>query len=305
MIQRAEMKFPLISLVMPTMNSAEYIGETLFSLAHQKYTPFELIVVDGGSTDNTLDIVEQFNDGTIRVIELAPKLGIAKALNAGIEAAQGDFIARMDADDIAYEWRLNDQVFHLLANPEVDMVGTGVDAFGEHEGVFRSPLTHADIRNEFLVNNPFFHPTVMVRRRIADSGLFRYDESHFFEEDYELWGRLIPQIICNNLDQSSIRYRIRGNSTQWDPRKYRYKRHALLGFCQSIGLDDDTLIDALAEFQSGGFIRYDHYVSMREYALSCEDSDMPRLGWLHHALTSNKDYSDFTSWFRRIKGWSA
>jgi len=297
------MKLPLVSLVIPTMNSAEHIAETMFSLLDQVYDSFELIVVDGGSTDATLEIVSDFNDGDIRIIELPQGLGIAKALNVGISAAQGKFIARMDADDVMYKWRLHDQVRHLLTHPHVDMVGTGVDAFGEHEGVYRSPLNYEDIRNEFLVNNPFFHPTVMFRRELADNQLFRYDESCFFEEDYELWGRLIPKVVCENLNQSSLRYRIRANSTQWDPRKYRYKQHALMGFCAAIGLTDDTLIEALAEFQCGGFIRHEHYVAMRDYALSANSLAMPRLGWLHDALLREHNYASFTRWFRSAKGW--
>src|SRR3954451_3609343 len=100
------MRYPLVSLIMPTLNSAQFIGETLFSLVDQVYRPFELVIVDGGSTDNTLDIVEAFSEGDIRIIQLEPGLGIAKALNVGIAAAQGAFIARMDADDIAYQWRI-------------------------------------------------------------------------------------------------------------------------------------------------------------------------------------------------------
>jgi len=299
------MKLPLVSLVMPTMNSERFIRETLHSLIGQVYTNFELIVVDGGSTDDTLNIIERYSEGDIRVIELAPGLGIAKALNVGIEAAQGEFIARMDADDIAYKWRIHDQVNFLVADPEIDLIGTGVDAFWDHEGVFRSPKIHQDIQDEFLVNNPFFHPTIMFRRVLADSGLFRYDETHAFEEDYELWGRLIPKVKCANMDQSSIRYRIRANSTQWDPRKYRFKRRALEGFCASIGLKNETLIDGLAEFQCGGYIRHHHYLVMRDYARSASEQKLPRLGWLHEALLRERDYSGFTAWFRAAKGWSA
>lgn len=299
------MKMPLVSLIMPTMNSEAYIRETLFSLTDLVYERFELIVVDGGSTDDTLNIVETFADEDVRIIELAPGLGIARALNDGITAAQGEYIARMDADDIAYKWRLHDQVYFLSKNTEIDLIGTGVDAFWDHEGVYRSPLNHEDIFNEFLVNNPFFHPTIMFRRKLADQGLYRYDETHSFEEDYELWGRLIPNIKCANLDQSSIRYRIRGNSTQWDPRKYRYKRRALEGFCAHIGLKDEALIDGLAEFQCGAFIRYEHYLAMRDYARSAQARKMPRLGWLHDALVEKQDYAAFTDWFRQAKGWPA
>jgi glycosyltransferase involved in cell wall biosynthesis len=261
------------------------------------------VVVDSGSTDSTLEIVEAFSDA--RIIQLEPGLGIAKALNAGIAAAHGTFIARLDADDIAYEWRIHDQVLYLLAHPEVDLIGTGVDSFGDHEGFYRAPLEHKNIRDEFLVNNPFFHPTVMFRRRLVDRNLLRYNEEFFTEEDYELWGRLIPVITCANLDQSSIRYRIRGTSNQWDPRKFRYKRKALEGFCQLTGVVDDALIDALAEFQCGAFIRYHSYTAMRDYAMSAIDRKLPKMGWIHEALVREPGYPEFTRWYRRARGWSA
>jgi glycosyltransferase involved in cell wall biosynthesis len=299
------MKLPLVSLVMPTLNSERFIRETLHSLIDQVHQRFELIVVDGGSTDDTLNLVEGYSDGDIKIIELAPGLGIAKALNVGIAASEGEFIARMDADDIAYKWRLHDQVYFLITHPEIDLVGTGADAFGEHEGVYRSPKAHRDILDEYLVNNPFFHPTIMFRRKIADRGLYRYQETYAFEEDDELWGRLLPQVECANMDQSSIRYRIRGNSTQWDPRKYGYKRGALAGFCKQIGLADEELIDGLAEFQCSAYIRHSHYTAMKAYADTAAERNMPRLGWLHNALVSQPDYAAFTSWFRAAKGWPA
>jgi glycosyltransferase involved in cell wall biosynthesis len=300
------MKLPLISLIMPTMNSERFIRETLHSLVEQVYSRFELIVVDGGSTDDTLNIVESYSSGDVKIIELAPELGIAKALNVGISKAKGEFIARMDADDIAYQWRLHDQVKMFNTHPEVDLIGTGVDAFWDHQGVFRSPLLHTQIRDEFLVNNPFFHPTIMFKRKLADQKLYHYDESFFFEEDYELWGRLIPHVTCANMDQSSIRYRIRSNSTQWDPRKFRFKRKALEGFCKAFGLKDAAVIDGLAEFQCSSFIRREHYLALADYARSTSGHhDMPRLGWIHDACIREPDYPSFTRWFRSAKGWQA
>ncbi len=299
------MRNPLVSIVMPTMNSGHFLMETLRSIRNQTYDAIELIVVDGGSTDDTLDILDYFSNGDIKIIELPPGLGIAKALNVGISAAEGLFIARMDADDIAYEWRFHEQVNYMIEHGDVDLIGTGVDAFWDHSGVYRSPLSYWAIRNEYLANNPFFHPTLMFRRRIVDNGLYRYDESYSFEEDYELWGRLIPRIKCENMNQSVIKYRVRGNSTQWDPRKYRFKHSAISGFSAYYGLKDPTLLEALVEFQCGGFIRHEHYEAMRNYSFSIGDSELPRLGWLHDALVSQKTYSDFTKWFRFTKGWAA
>jgi glycosyltransferase involved in cell wall biosynthesis len=297
------MKLPLVSIIMPTMNSEKFIRETLHSLIAQKYKRFELIVVDGASKDKTLDIVESYSDGDIKIIELALGLGIAAALNAGIDAAKGEFIARMDADDIAYEWRLHDQVQFLIRNPQISLVGTGVDAFWDKEGVYRSPISHTNIKNEFLVNNPFFHPTIMFRRSIAESGLYRYNETYSFEEDYELWGRLITKIECHNLNQSSIKYRINGNSSQWDPRKFEYKMRALNGFCSALNINNQDFVSALAEFQCSGFIRAKQYEILREYALEADGEIKPKLGWLQESLVRESNYADFFKWFRQTKGW--
>jgi hypothetical protein len=191
-----------------------------------------------------------------------------------------------------------------IEHSDIDFVGTGVDAFGVHEGVYRSPFSHEAIRHEFLSNNPFFHPTVMFRRRIVESGILSYNEDFLFEEDYELWGRLIPRIKCANLDQSSIRYRVGSNSTQWDPRKYRFKLAALRGFCEHYEIRDPELLAALVELQCAGFVRYEHYRIMRDYARSIQSTDLPRLGWIHHALLTSQDFLEFTKWYRANRGWN-
>ena len=133
-------------------------------------------MVDGGSTDDTIPILESYiGDDDLKIIKLSREEGsIPKSLNAGLAAAKGEFIARMDADDVAYKWRLNDQVYYFITHPETSLVGTGVDVFGSREGSHRSPFTHDQIKDMFLINNPFFHPTVMFRRKLIDDGLFYY-----------------------------------------------------------------------------------------------------------------------------------
>lgn len=299
------MKLPLVSVIMPTLNSGRFIRETIHSLIDQVYTRFEVIVIDGGSTDDTVPIVESYmGDGDLKLIQLAPGLGIAKALNVGIAASEGEFIARMDADDIAYKWRLHDQVYFFITQPEISLIGTGADTFWNHEGTCRSPRWQYDIVNEFLVNNPFFHPTIMFRRKLFDKGAFYYDESQTCDEDYELWGRLIHDTVCANLDQSSIRYRIHGASWQWDPRKYRFKRKAIMGFCERYGIADDFFVDSLTEFQCSAFIRNDNYLCLRDYAREAEAKNLPKLGWIQDAIVREKNYVDFVTWFRRTKGWA-
>mgnify|MGYP003345369411 FL=1 len=300
------MKMPLVSVVMPTFNSGSFVREAIHSLIHQNYPRHELIVVDGGSTDQTLPIVRSYmGDGDLKLIELPPGLGIPKALNAGIAAAAGEFIARMDADDVAYYNRLSEQVTFLSNLPEVTVVGSGVDRFFEDSGSSRSPQWHDHIIDNYLINNPFFHPTIMIHRSIVDSGLFRYDEDQPCDEDYELWGRLLLKTKAANIDSSLLRYRVHGQNAQWDPRKHRYKAKALRGFCEPLGIADPALIDALVEFQCGNFVRHHTYEVLHAYARRAENEGLPRLGWIHHALLREPDYARFVIWFRKAKGWPA
>jgi len=98
-------KLPLVSIVMPTFNSERFVAEAIYSLIGQTYPRFEVIVVDGGSTDKTVEIVESYIGGdedNLRVIKLSREEGsMPKSLNRGLKEAEGDFIARMDADDVA------------------------------------------------------------------------------------------------------------------------------------------------------------------------------------------------------------
>ncbi|WP_280178565.1 glycosyltransferase family 2 protein [Methylobacterium gnaphalii] len=293
-----------MSVVIPTMNSGPWIRQMIHSLIDQVYANIEVIIVDGGSSDNTVAIANSYlGDGDLKILELAPNLGISKALNAGLREAAGTFIARMDADDIAYRWRIHDQVEYLVANPKVALVGTGVDAFGRHEGPYRSPLSNKKILDEYLVNNPFYHPTIMFRREIYDSGLYYYDESLRCEEDYELWGRLITEVEVANMDQSSIRYRVLGGSAQWNPKKYQSKMKGVSAFCKANAIFSNELVIALVEFQNSAFIRPNCYETLRRYAAAADKNDLPRLGWIHDAILREPSYERFQKWFRRTKGW--
>ncbi len=299
------MKLPLVSLVMPTFNSAQFIRETLHSLIDQTYSNFELIVVDGGSTDDTLKIVESYlGDDDLKVIALSREEGtIPKSLNRGISEAKGEFIARMDADDVALPTRLAEQVHFLTCHSEIDLAGSGTELFWGGSGICRNPQWHDDIEDNYLINNPFFHPTVMFRRELYDRGLYYYREDQLCDEDYELWGRLIPKATCANIDQTLLRYRIHNQNSQWDPRKHAAKTYAITEFCQAYGIDNLPLIDTLVELQCSGFLRYEGYRILVDYVREAESKKLPKLGWVHDALLLQEDYPSFQAWYRRTRGW--
>lgn len=309
------MKEPRVSIVMPTLNSGlEFLFEAMISIEKQIYRNIDVIVVDGGSTDGTLQFLEEnFRTGSgffpLQIIRSSKK-GLAYDLNLGFEHAEGDFIARMDADDCMYWERIQEQVNFFLTHPYVDVLGTGTSKFGGENGIATSPKTHLDIKNEYLSNNPFFHPTIMVRRRLVDQGLFRYDPDFLAEEDYELWGRLLNAgVIFANIGKPLLAYRLHGDNAQRHPSRYRFKHLTLSRFCASRGLPD-ALPSVLAEFQCSSFITPDGYGLLRDYALAVqrEESDLEeggllRLGWVHEALLKYGRYSDFIQWYWETKGW--
>ena len=125
---------PKLSVIMPAYNAEKYIGEAIESILNQTFTDFEFIIIDDGSSDHTADIIKGFHDERIRFIQNEKNSGVANTLNKGLELSQGEYIARMDADDISLPARFEKQVAFMEANPDVAVVGCGIELFGmSHE----------------------------------------------------------------------------------------------------------------------------------------------------------------------------
>lgn len=188
---------PLVSVVMPARDAARTVGVAVRSVLEQTYPRFELIVVDDGSSDGTVHeaCVAANADERLRVLEL-PHGGIVRALNAGIAAARGELIARMDADDEMLPRRLEAQVELLRARPEVGVVSCLVEFGGDrraahgyalHVDWLNSLLEPTDIALHRFVESPVAHPSVTFRRELVER-FGGYCESAE-PEDYELWLR--------------------------------------------------------------------------------------------------------------------
>lgn len=300
------MKKPLVSIVMPVLNSKRFIREAIHSIIDQTYAPIELIAVDGGSTDGTIEILESYQDGVkedLRIVRSEAGKGMGYDLNLGIAHARGEFIARMDADDASMPTRIEEQVQFLVSQPEVDVAGTGVELFWGASGIQISPPWHQEVKDTMLVNNPFFHPTVMFRRELADNGIYKYDETFKADEDYELWARLVNQARCANISRPLLKYRIHETNGQRMPWKYRHKRLALSRFCAGAGIDNEELIDVLAEFQCSAFVSPEAYRVMKAYADEVAPTLKPKLGWIQWAMQQSRSYGDFVTWYWGAKGW--
>ncbi len=190
---------PRISVVLPVFNAATTIVRAVESVRAQTWAEWELVVVDDGSTDGTREILRGLarEEKRMRVIERA-HAGVAEAANAAMAAAQGDFVARMDADDVAHRERLAEQVAWLerAEHRDVGVVGCLVEFGGDraanagyalHVDWVNSLVTPADMAVNRFVEQPVVNPSVMFRRElVARHGGYRDGD---FPEDYELWLR--------------------------------------------------------------------------------------------------------------------
>jgi glycosyltransferase involved in cell wall biosynthesis len=210
------MKTPLVSVVMPVFNSQSYLDEAVKSILAQSLADFEFIIIDDGSTDQSLKMLRSYErlDSRIRLIS-RPNTGLCGALNEALGLARGKFIARMDADDISLPERFAKQVEFLENHPEAVMVGTAIELIdGRGRRLLRPPAKTSDevLQSELLEGNSgISHPTAMLRREpmVAAGG---YDQASFPAEDLDLWLRLAEVGKLANLPEVLVRYRVHSNS---------------------------------------------------------------------------------------------
>ena len=200
---------PLVSVVLPVHDGVAYLGAAIDSILQQSYPRLELIVVDDGSSDGSAALAKSYADPRVRVVRNDRNLGIVASLNRGIDLAHGEFIARMDADDVAAPQRLELQVRHMTEFPELAVLGTDItygDAAGAEIGRPRGlPTGSALVRWRLLRGTCLYHPTVMLRRSAL--GQERYSEERTHAEDYDLWLRLSRHHRLDNLPQRLLLHR--------------------------------------------------------------------------------------------------
>jgi glycosyltransferase involved in cell wall biosynthesis len=204
---------PLVSVLMSVHNDAAFVGEAVQSVLAQTLADLELIVVDDASTDETADILEGLSEARLRVFRNDEQLGLAASLNRGLDAAQGRYVARLDADDVAVPERLRLQVERLRGDLGTAAVGTAVvdlDESGRRGRTHVMPAGARLLRWHALFSSPFFHPTVLVDRELLDAHGLRYDPSFFESEDYDLWTRLFVFANGDNLPQALVLKRVHG-----------------------------------------------------------------------------------------------
>ncbi|MBD5391310.1 glycosyltransferase family 2 protein [bacterium] len=196
-----------MSVLMPAYNCDAFITESIESILNQTFADFEFIIINDGSRDATADVIRKYvaRDTRIRFIDNAFNAGIVSALNTGMNMCRGEYIVRMDADDISMPDRIAKQVAFMDANPRCGVLGSWYHIFGEYERTMTRPsrVGMIDLLSGCLIG----HPTVMLRRAMFDKYNLRYAPEFQFCEDYELWSRAILHMDFCNIQEVLLRYR--------------------------------------------------------------------------------------------------
>ncbi len=201
-----------ITVIMSVYNGEKYLREAIDSILGQTFKDFEFLIIDDGSTDSSVEIIRSYTDPRIRLIQNGKNIGLTRSLNKGIKLARGEYIARMDADDISLPERIEKQIEYLDYHPDVGVLGTRFFEIDKNGNVRREiyvPLSKRNIERQLYTINCFCHSSVMMRRSCIEKvGL--YDETIKYAQDYELWLRMID--VCQLENHPELLHKWRYNT---------------------------------------------------------------------------------------------
>ena len=183
------------------------------SILNQTFKDFEFLIINDGSTDNSVKIIQSFNDLRLRLIHNESNIGLIKTLNKGLKLSNGKYIARMDCDDISLPKRLSIQASFMEKYPEIGVCGSWVKIIGlGKKFINKYSQKHEEARAYLLFNTPFAHPAVIIRKDILEKYKLEYDENYKHAEDYELWSRVIEHTRISNIPKVLLHYRMHPES---------------------------------------------------------------------------------------------
>lgn len=198
---------PKVTVLLPVYNGEQYVHEAIKSILNQSFADFELLIVNDGSIDHSVEIIQSYSDPRIRLVHNEKNLKLIAALNKGLDLARGEYIARMDCDDISLPQRLEKQVKFMDIHHEVGICGSWLRQFSDNqERIWKAPSRDEEIRCEMLFNSALYHPTVIMRRSVLVDNHLHYEEFPH-AEDYRMWLRIMEKSNAANLPEVLLRYR--------------------------------------------------------------------------------------------------
>lgn len=213
-------KQPFISVIMPVYNAEKYLKEAIDSILAQTVKDYELLIIDDGSTDHTIEIVKEYilKDSRVVLLQNEQNLGVSKTLNRGLEAARGKYIARMDADDIALPTRFHKQLEYMEHHENVAILSCGLQCFGANNAVLGTTVGVDKVKVSLLFNSCLGHPGYMMRGDILRKYHLCYNEANQYAEDYELLCDTLAYGEIDNYPEILMRYRVHEKSVSREHR---------------------------------------------------------------------------------------
>lgn len=207
----------MVSILMPVYKTAAFLKEAVDSILAQSYSDFELIVLNDCSPDNAEEILDGYDDPRIVRYRGEVNSGLANVLNVGMDMAKGEYIARMDSDDISLPERLTIQVSYLESHPDIDLCSCGMTLFGAKDGSWTRDSDPEKGKITSLFFSPILHASSVWRRESFDRFQLRFRQEMVPAEDYDMWCRaLVKGLRMVNLPECLYLYRIRPDQATED-----------------------------------------------------------------------------------------
>lgn len=196
-----------VSFIIPVYNGEKTILKAINSALNQNYTNFDVIVVNDGSKDQTLNILESINNPKLKIINLKVNQGRSNARNIGVKESSSEFVAFLDADDAIIADKLHLQMDYIKRH-NLDICGTwGTAKKDDFEIIYKQPEDNDVIKNRIIKSHTFIHSSVILKRKIFLEAL-GYDTALNFSEDYDLFLRLVKKYRSGNLPLSTVTYHL-------------------------------------------------------------------------------------------------
>lgn len=288
---------PLVSVVLPVFNASETIHDAIDSILKQSYANFELIIINDGSTDSSDAVIRSFSDERILYLKNESNRGLIYTLNRGLSSSKGKYIARMDADDISCPDRFQKQVDVLESNPSIIVCGTKIKTFGMRKATFSLQLPESSkaIKERLLLEVPFAHPTVMIRREVLLAYNLSYDIHYPSSEDYKFWVDLSSYGEFYNIQEPLLNYRISATQVSSSTKSrqidssVKCRRLYLQKMLGHIDLPDTVTLSTIQSlkpyFSSNKYLLPILYLSLERYTLTTFFQFVFSFAWLHFDST--------------------
>lgn len=237
---------PAVTVAMPVYNGSMYIRESIESILNQTFSDFEFLIVDDGSSDNSVEIINTYKDSRINLLRNTTNLGTSTALNKAIANASGTYIAIMHCDDISLPHRLEQQLLFMEENSHIGVCGSSVHIFGQRDQVWCYETDSDDIKCKLLFRSAFVHPVVMMRKSLFSEYNVSYNPLYHYTEDYDLWRQLLSKTYFANIPDILLKYRIHSHQVTM---KYNFEQQVEAGMIRLEQIHELGITPTEEEFQ--------------------------------------------------------